>query len=38
MMRQSVPPATIAVTPLKQCYFLSVISDRPGFGWPSDIR
>jgi len=29
----SVPPATIPVQPLTEFYFLSVISDRPGFGW-----
>lgn len=27
------PPATILVAPLTQFYFLSVSSDRPGFGW-----
>jgi len=27
------PPATIAVQPLREFYFLSVLSDRPGFGW-----
>ena len=33
----STPSASIAVKPLKQFYFLSVISDRPGFGWLSDV-
>jgi hypothetical protein len=27
------PPTTISVQPLREFYFLSVISDRPGFGW-----
>ena len=27
------PPATITVQPLQEFYFLSVLSDRPGFGW-----
>ena len=27
------PPAAITVQPLVEFYFLSVISDRPGFGW-----
>jgi len=29
----SAPPTTITVQPLREFYFLSVISDRPGFGW-----
>ena len=29
----SAPPAAITVQPLVEFYFLSVISDRPGFGW-----
>ncbi len=33
----SAPPTTIPVQPLKEFYFLSVISDRPGFGWLEDI-
>ena len=33
----SVPPATIPVRPLEEFHFLSVISDRPGFGWLLDI-
>jgi len=32
----SAPPASIAVKPLEQFYFLSVTSDRPGLGWLSD--
>lgn len=32
-----VPPASIPVQPLKEFYFLSVISDRPGFGWLAGI-
>jgi len=27
------PPTAIPVEPLKEFYFLSVISDQPGFGW-----
>lgn len=27
------PPVTVSVKPLQELYFLSVISDRPGFGW-----
>jgi hypothetical protein len=34
---KSVPPESILVRPIKQFYFLSVISDRPGFGWLADI-
>ena len=34
----SVPPSSIPVQPLQEFYFLSVISDRPGFGWLSDLR
>jgi len=34
---KSAPPESILVQPLKQFYFLSVISDRPGFGWLSDL-
>lgn len=33
----SAPLTTIPVQPLKEFYFLSVISDRPGFGWLEDI-
>jgi hypothetical protein len=29
----SAPPAAISVEPLREFYFLSVSSDRPGFGW-----
>jgi len=29
----SAPPAAITLQPLVEFYFLSVISDRPGFGW-----
>jgi hypothetical protein len=29
----STPPTNITVQPLREFYFLSVISDRPGFGW-----
>ncbi len=32
------PPATIAVEPRYEFYFLSVISDRPGFGWLAGER
>jgi alpha-N-arabinofuranosidase len=34
---KSMPPESILVRPIKQFYFLSVISDRPGFGWLADI-
>ena len=33
----SAPPAATSVEPLYEFYFLSVISDRPGFGWLNDI-
>jgi|GEM_PF-2775726 len=33
----SAPPASIPVQPLQEFYFLSVISDRPGFGWLGDL-
>lgn len=33
----SAPPAAIRVEPLREFYFLSVISDRPGFGWLDDM-
>ena len=33
----SAPPAAITVQSLVEFYFLSVISDRPGFGWLSDL-
>ena len=33
----SAPPAAIRVEPLREFCFLSVISDRPGFGWLDDI-
>ncbi|MFQ6059280.1 MAG: hypothetical protein ACE5MB_10440, partial [Anaerolineae bacterium] len=33
----SAPPTTITVQPLRQFYFLSVISDRPGFRWLAGI-
>jgi alpha-N-arabinofuranosidase len=32
------PPAAISVQPLTEFYFLSVISDHPGFGWLADLR
>jgi hypothetical protein len=32
------PPVAISVQPLTGFYFLSVISDRPGFGWLADLR
>ncbi|MBI4731137.1 MAG: hypothetical protein HY781_03225 [Chloroflexi bacterium] len=31
------PPAAIQVHPIEEFHFLSVISDRPGFGWLADI-
>jgi alpha-N-arabinofuranosidase len=31
------PPAIIPAQPLKEFHFLSVISDRPGFGWLADL-
>jgi len=31
------PPEQIVVRPLREFIFLSVISDRPGFGWLADI-
>jgi hypothetical protein len=31
------PPAGITVQPLREFCFLSVISDRPGFGWLAPI-
>ncbi len=34
----SAPPAAVSVQPLQEFYFLSVISDRPGFGWLGDLR
>ncbi len=34
----SAPPTAISVQPLTEFYFLSVISDRPGFGWLADLR
>ncbi|MBU0493582.1 MAG: hypothetical protein KKB13_17190, partial [Chloroflexi bacterium] len=33
----SAPPASIPVQPLQEFYFLSVSSDRPGFGWLGDL-
>ncbi len=33
----STPPTTISVQPLREFYFLSVINDRPGFGWLAGI-
>jgi len=33
----SIPPTTISVQPLREFIFLSVISDRPGFGWLAGI-
>jgi hypothetical protein len=35
---KTAPPESILVRPIKQFYFLSVISDRPGFGWLADLR
>ena len=35
--RSGAPPAVITVQPLVEFYFLSVISDRPGFGWLEGI-
>ncbi len=35
--RLSSPPSGISVAPLQEFYFLSVISDRPGFGWLADL-
>jgi hypothetical protein len=35
---KSAPPESILVQPLKQFYFLSVLSDRPAFGWLADLR
>jgi len=32
------PPTALPVQPLTEFYFLSVISDEPGFGWLSDLR
>lgn len=34
----SVPPALVPIQPLKAFYFLSVISDRPGFGWLANLE
>lgn len=31
------PPASIAVEPSRQFVFLSVVSDRPGFGWLGQV-
>jgi len=35
--RSGRPPEQIVVRPLREFIFLSVISDRPGFGWLADI-
>ena len=32
------PPPAVAVQPLREFYFLSVISDQPGFGWLDQLR
>lgn len=32
------PPAAITVRPVREFYFLSVISDRPGFGWLENLN
>lgn len=31
------PPASISVEPVRELYFLSVISDTPGFGWLENV-
>ncbi len=33
----STPPPSLSIQPLREFCFLSVISDRPGFGWLADI-
>jgi hypothetical protein len=35
--RPAAPPSTLTVLPLKEVFFLSVTSDRPGFGWLGSI-
>ncbi len=34
----AVPPAAITVIPIREFYFLSVISDKPGFGWLENLN